>query len=506
MVSGATSLISGRDALAAIEGAIGKARSNEQQLDAALRSAEEEAARLRADRTAALRSLARARLDAMVQEGTTPELLSSLDSAERRALDLVRDRSVALKQKAVERTSLYEAVQQAEAERHGRAATLEQALAAIESVRRAAEPKIRSSAAWKAQEAKIAAAERVAEEADKKADQAEADREAKRKPYEDDPLFMYLWNEKFGTSEYEAGTFARFFDRMVARLVGYQDAAPNYRMLNEIPLRLREHAERRKAAIETERQGLAQAEMAALAEVGAGDLAAKVEAARSALIEAERQLSDRKRKLEAFESDHAAAAEDPVYEKAVAILAEADARDDLRELQRQAAQTRTDEDDRIVRQIAAIDQKLAKAEADVDNIRAEARDLAKRRAEIERERDHFRGRGYDNPYGGFGNGDALGSILGGILQGALQGSILRDALRDGFRQRDNPWGGGPSGGSVFGPWTVPDNRSTPPSGGGQWVPPWLDGGGSSGGGSFGGGSIGGGSGGGGDGFRTGGGV
>ncbi len=506
MVSGATSLISGRDALAAIEGAIGKARGHELQLDAALRSAEEEAARLRADRTAALGSLARVRLDAMMQDGATPELLRSLDAAERRALDMVRDRSIELKQKAAERASLYEAVKAAEGVRHARAETLEQALAAVEGVRRAAEPKIRASAAWKAQEAKIAAAERVAEESEKKAKQAEEDREAKRKPYEGDPLFMYLWNEKFSTSEYEAGPFARFFDRMVARLVGYQDAAPNYRMLNEIPLRLREHAERRKAAVEMERQGLAQAEMAALAEVGAGELAAKVETARAALIEAERQLSDRRRRLEAFESDNATTADDPVYDRAVAILAEADARDDLQELRRQAAQTRTGEDDRIVRQIEAIDQKLAKAEAEVDHIRAEARDLARRRAEIERERDHFRGRGYDNPYGGFGNGNALGSILGGILQGALQGAILRDALRDGFRQRDNPWGGGPSGGPVFGPWTVPDNSPTPPSGGGQWVPPWLDGGGSSGGGSFGGGSIGGGSGGGGDGFRTGGGV
>ncbi len=503
MVSGATSLISGRDALAAIEGAIGKARGNEQQLDAALRSAEEEAARLRADRTAALRSLARARLDAMVQDGASPELLRSLDSAERRALDMVRDRSLLLKQKAAERASLYDAVQQAEGERHRRAETLEQALAGIESIRRAAEPKIRSSAAWKAQEEKIAAAEKIAEEADKKAKLSEEDRETKRKPYEADPLFMYLWNEKFGTAEYQAGSFARFFDRMVARLVGYQDAAPNYRMLNEIPLRLREHAERRKAAVETERQGLAQAEMAALAEVGAGELAAKVETARSALIEAERQLSDRKRRLGAFESDNAAAAEDPVYDQAVALLAEADARDDLQQLYREAARTASPEDDRIVRQIETIDRKLAKAEAEVDHIRAEARDLARRRAEIERERDHFRGRGYDNPYGGFGNGDALGSILGGILQGALQGSILRDALRDGFRQRDNPWGGGRSSGPVVGPWTVPDNSPTPPSGGGQWVPPWLDGGSSGGGGSWG---PGGGSGGGGDGFRTGGGV
>jgi hypothetical protein len=276
-------------------------------------------------------------------------------------------------------------------------------------------------------------------------------------------------------------------------------------MLNEIPTRLREHAERRKTAIETERQGLAKAEADALKELGAADLVGKVESSRQALIEAERTLSVRKAALDEFETKASAALKDPAYEKAVQALAEADQRDDIRQLQAEAQRTPTQDDDRIVRQIAAIDQKLARAEAEVEGIRAEARDMARRRAEIEQERDHFRRRGYDNPYGGFKNDGALAQILGGILQGAIQGAVLRDALRDGYRQRDNPWGGGSSSGPVFGPWTVPD--SAPRPGGGQWTPPWLDGGGLSGGPSGGGWSDGGGGGGGGgDGFRTGGGV
>jgi hypothetical protein len=498
-------MITGRDALATIEQTIATARTNEGQLDAALRSAEEEAARLRADRAAAFRQLARIRLDSFVQEG----VVQDLDNAERRALDMVKDRSFELKQQAVTRKSLFDTVQTSEAERHRRAETLEQALAALEGVRRAAEPKIRASAAWKAQQAKILAAEQIADEADKKAKQAEEDRVIKGKPYEADPLFMYLWKAKFGTAEYEAGFLTKFFDRLIARKVGYPDARANYAMLNEIPLRLREHAERRKAAIETERQGLAQAESAALSEVGAGELVTKVEKARQALIEAEKDLSAKKRKLEEFETETAAAAEDPAYEQAITILAEADSRDDIRELYAEASRTRTKDDEKAVKQIETIEQRLAKAETQIDQIRAEARDLARRRADIERERDHFRKRGYDNPYGGFGNENILGSILGGILQGAVQGTILRDALRDGYRQRDNPWGGGNSGGSVFGPWTAPDNSSSPPSSGGQWVPPWLDGGNSGGGsGSWfpGGGGDSGGGGGGGDGFSTGGGV
>jgi hypothetical protein len=312
---------------------------------------------------------------------------------------------------------------------------------------------------------------------------------------------MYLWKAKFGTAEYEGGFLTRFFDRMIGRKVGYSDARANYAMLNEIPLRLREHAERRKAAIEAERQGLAQAEMAALAEVGGGDLVAQVEKARQALIVAEKELSSRKSALDAFEAENASAAQDAAYEQAVAILAEADSRDELHELYREAAQTPTREDEKIVAQIEKTDARLAKAEGEIAQIRAQARDLARRRAEIERERDNFRRRGYDNPYGGFSNDNMLGQILGGILQGTIQGAILRDALRDGYRQRDNPWGNGPLGGT---PWQVPNNTPSPPSSGGQWLPPWLDGGSS--GGGFSGGGWGGGGGGGGDGFSTGGGV
>ncbi len=489
-------MISGRDALASIEQTIARARASETELEAALHSAEETAARLRAERTAAFKLLAQIRLDSFMRDG----VVGPLDAAERRALDLVKDRTRELQAEAATRQRLYGDVQAAEKDRHAKAAALEQALAALESVKQAAQPKIRASAAWKAQEAKIAAAIKVADEAEKKARVAEQDRIDKGKPYEADPLFMYLWNARFGQAEYKGGAVTRFFDRMIANKVKFADARANYAMLIEIPKRLREHAERRKAAVETEKQGLAAAEARALNEVGAGDLVAKVEAARQTLIDAEKSLSMKKATLDEFETKSAAALKDPAYDQAVQLLAEADSRDDIRKLYAEAARTPTKDDDRIVKQIEQIDARLARVEQDAERTRAEARDMARRRAEIEREREHFRRRGYDNPYGGFQNDNVLGQILGGILSGALQGSILRDALRDGYRQRDNPWGGGGAGGPVFGPWTVPDNSSSPSSGG-QWVPPWLDGGGGPWAGDGGGWS-----GGGGDGFSTGGGV
>jgi hypothetical protein len=502
-------MITGRDALATIEDTISKARKSETSLDSALRSAEESAARLLAERTAAFKQLARVRLDSMMLDGVT----GPLDQAERKALEMVQHRSIELKEQARKRATLFATVQAAETDRHRKAGMLEQALAGLEGIRKASQPKIRDSAVWKEQMEKIATAEKIAEEAEKKTLLSEQDREIKRKPYEADSLFMYLWNAKYNLADYNGGFITKFFDSMIARKIGYPDARANYTMLNEIPLRLREHAERRKQAVLMEKQGLAKAENEALRSLGAGELVAKVDAARNELIQAETKLSESSQALQAFETETAAGAEDPAYEQAVAILAEADSRDDIRELYADAAQTRTKDDERIVAQIEKIEAKLAKAETEIEQTRAEARDIARRRAEIERERDHFRRRGYDNPYGGFQNDSLLGQILGGILQGSIQGTILRDALRDGYRQRDNPWGQDTtSSGSIFGPWSVPDNSPSPPSSSGQWVPPWLDSGSSGdsgggwlgGGGDSGGGSWGGGGGDSGGGFSTGG--
>lgn len=498
-------MITGREALATIEQAIGRARSSETELDSALRSAEEEAARLRAERAKHFRMLAKVRLDSFMQDGVS----GSLDSAERRALELVHTRSMELKEQAAGRSSRFSAVRKGEDLRHDRASQLEQALAGYEAIRKASQGKIEASAPWKAQLAVISNAEKIAEESDKKAHLAEADREEKRKAYEGDSLFMYLWREKFGQAEYQGGLIARFFDRMIAKKVGFADARANYSMMNEIPLRLREHAERRKQAVREAKDGLAQAEAEALKSLGAGDLVGKVASARQALILAETALSSAQADLKAYEDVINAGKEDPAYSEAIEILAEADAREDLRELYREARETKTRDDELVVGQIEMIDAKLTRTEKEIEAIREDARSMARRRAEIERERDQFRRRGYDNPYGGFANESILGHVLGGILQGTIQGTILNDALKDNYRQRANPWNQDTtSSGSIFGPWTVPDwTNSPPPSSGnsGQWVPPWLEGGsGSSSGGSWGGGDSSGGGWGGGGGFDTGG--
>ena len=61
-------------------------------------------------------------------------------------------------------------------------------------------------------------AEAVAAEAEKKAADSEAELSAKRKPYDGDPLFTYLWHRRFGHRRYAPANFARAMDRIVGRL------------------------------------------------------------------------------------------------------------------------------------------------------------------------------------------------------------------------------------------------------------------------------------------------
>jgi hypothetical protein len=85
-------------------------------------------------------------------------------------------------------------------------------------------------------------------------------------------------------------------------------------------------------------------------------------------------------------------------------------------------------------------------------LRTQARQIAQRRTEIERERDNFRRRGYDNPWGGFGNEQVLGQVLGGILGGVISSSVLGGVLNQGYQQRQSPWDQDYGGGGMSGPW------------------------------------------------------
>jgi hypothetical protein len=256
-------------------------------------------------------------------------------------------------------------------------------------------------------------------------------------------------------------------------------------MLNEIPARLRAHADRLKADAEAARTALAAFERERLVAGGAAALEAKAADAKAALDAAEAKLATQREELTRLDEAHAKAVEsgNSLPEAAVSLLAEADAQQDLRELYREAQRTATPADEAILRRIEATDQALLRADREVRAARDQILVLAQRRSELERARGDFRRRGYDGPWGGFEDNGRLQDTLGRVLTGALGGAVLGGILQDSWRPRQTPFDPDFGGGAGF-PLPMPGN-------GGGW------GGGSPGGSS-------GGMGGGDDGFSTGG--
>lgn len=472
-------MISGRQALADMERAISGTRSDEGRLDGVLASATAEAQRLRQSQTEAYRSLARFRLDAIASEAVG----ARLEATERRALQLMEAARATMADLAAKRDAAAAELERVEREYEAASAATDRIDDDIDELTAAVAAAGGADPDWQAARTRVDEAERVAAESEKKADVAEADRRTKGAPYEADPLFMYLWNRRFGTAEYRAGNLVRYLDRKVAALVGYADARPNYAMLVEIPIRLREHAARRHQDVETARAAQAALERA------------KLEAAGIAAVEARRveaqTVQDRSAAALKQARDHLAAIEQQIAlareggdkggcAEALDLIAGEMSREDLKALYRAAAATPDPRDDRLVRQIADLDAAIAKVDGEIAAIRAEAREIARRRSELESVRDDFRRQGYDQPQVVFGNDRLIGEMIGGIIGGVLRSPDLWRVLRDGYgtkpRRADPRYGGGP--------------RFPMPGPGG-----------------FGGGSgPGGGGGGGGDGFRTGGGF
>ncbi|WP_342360681.1 hypothetical protein [Terrarubrum flagellatum] len=441
-------MLTGRDALLSIERAISGARADESSLGQALQSATADAARLMQAETDGFRALARAKLDAMTQS----QIVGELDATEKRALTMIEDARRKLAGLAERQAKTQAALDRAEAAKHDRDEELAQALRALDDFRHAAAERVKSDPVWQTAVAAIATAESIAANADKKASTAEADLAEKGKPYESDPLFMYLWSKKHDQSEDKSGYFVRFFDRKVASLIGYRDARANYAMLREIPARLREHANAKQADVDAAKQRVADVERQALVTGGVEPLEAKAAAAQAAVTAAAGEVEANTAELRRIDAERAQTTGADGYDKAVDFLTEALTREDLQELYDKAARTPAKADDRAVAAIAAARSDRQKANDEAARIREQIRQAASRRADLEGARDRARRQGYDSPMGTLNDNVDLGQILGGILSGAVRGGALDDIFRGNYN--------------------FPTPRSDPNFGGRRSAPSW----------------------------------
>jgi chromosome segregation ATPase len=477
-------MIHGRDQLTIIDQHIATAQNSVDSIHRRLEEAGQRLTEIRNQTAEEFRRLAKFRLD----ELTANRVIARLDETDRAVVGLMQRRSRELSELEVEIQQNLARQSELKSEREEAVRRRDELVTEID--RHAAELRAQLVAqeAYRTQEKNAREAAARAERAETKAAQAEADREEKGRPYREDALFMYLWNRRFLTPDYTGGGLTRALDGWVAKRIHYADARSNYFMLTELPLRLREHAERQKTIAAQESQKLIDLEEQALQVDG-------IRPKKEALLATKKEIESIEARVEAEEKRHEAliekravysAASDELSQQAIQLQVSEIRNDTLSNLYREAQATSRPDDDVIVSRIQGLMAEEQSLSAEIGNLQSELHRQQKSFQEIEELRRRFRRSGYDSGHSYFPGGLDLAALLALLLSGRASGGDVwgRIGREQEFRlPRQHRHGRDRDGG--FFPGGL---------GGGGGLPDIF------GGGSGGGGSIGGG------GFRTGGGF
>ncbi|MDQ1333255.1 MAG: hypothetical protein QG552_205, partial [Thermodesulfobacteriota bacterium] len=231
-------MISGRDTLQEINNHMMQAQSRLADADREMNDLNSQLNQSRIEMAEQYRELAKFRLDEM-KAGTVTDRLNKAHLAVPAFMDQRNRALEALENNIIKSQHRQEMLnQQRETCRDAR----DRAADAFQKQLQISKSALETTEEYMRQHEKLAAAVLIARRADEKASQAEADLSAKGKPYQDDELFMYLWDRRYLTPNYRHGGIVRMLDEWVARLISFKETRADYHMLNELPQRLREHA------------------------------------------------------------------------------------------------------------------------------------------------------------------------------------------------------------------------------------------------------------------------
>jgi chromosome segregation ATPase len=427
-------MLSGRDTLGHLSLTLNTARQELQRLEGDIEMTSQDVAKNRQQQAQALKRLAALRLDAIKQGDVTQRI----DSADHQVAEILSARQTALAQLSRKVTDVSNALIALEADREAIHGDVDTAARVLVDREAEVQAQLDSNQAFNDQLERTRETDAVAVGAEEKAEIAAEDRRLKGEPFEQDELFMYLWNRGFGTSEYRANPLARMLDARVARKCKFKDARANYWMLLEIPKRLEDHAEQVRANADSELDALQTLENEAAKNGGVHD-------AQSALAELEQRQDETDgkiaeaelelRKLQTEQSEYAAGT-DKFIAQCLDVLAEAMERRDVSDLTHLARATMTTEDDAIVDDLRDLRRQDTALHDTLNHNRDVHREHLQRVQELEQVRHKFKRNRYDDLRSGFDKGDLLITMMSQVLGGAVRGDALWDVLRRYQQYRD----------------------------------------------------------------------
>ena len=426
-------MYSGPQALASIDKSLREVRGQLQGLGQRIDESRRDVVQSRSLESQAFQALAGARLS-QLEDGS---LYEAFDAADHKASELLEERDEALadvharmEDSETKQTSL-------EQRREHQAQQIGEQAERLDELQATTQNELKADPRYQSRLGEVEKARDIVQHAEEKVTVAEQDRAEKGRPFENEPLFMYLWRRRYGTSEYNAGRFARLLDRWVARLCGYNDARPNYARLLEIPKRLEEHAETRRQELDAELVKLEAIEEEMAEKHGIPALQDKLDQERLTLEEIDQSIAKQETRFRGLLDKKAdfEAGKDVYYQQALDVLVKQLQREPLPELLREAQQTAGGQDDAWVRSIAESQARQAALNEYLDEQREVHSKYVQRLNELEDIRRRFKRKRFDaknsdfSDAGAFGRG--LGDFLGGVLSSRQFWRMVLD--QQGFR-------------------------------------------------------------------------
>lgn len=446
-------MISGRDTLGVIDGSLNKERGGIEAAETRVAEVSRELLALQQARVEDYRELARLRVD-MISSGN---MLSGIDAVGRQVATALKAREAAEAELDARLPALQEERARLEAERETQRLALEKVSETLDIAEAETQARLDTDAEYRARQQRTREAERIAKHAEDKALHSEQEKDEKGQSYRDDTLFMYLWARHYGTPQYQAWPVTRWLDSRIARLIDFEDARANYARLQEIPVRLREHAEEKKRDAEAAFAELRGLDEKARQQDGILALEATRDEEQSALEAVDTRIEQAAgRYQQLLESKEAfAAGEDEYYRKAVDYVASELRREETHELRRDAMATPFPDDDLIVNRLFEREQQVQQLEGSLNELKTALRQQHKKLQELESLRADFRRSRFDQVGYSFSDGSLITAMLGSFLNGMLDRDSLWRVLQQQQRyrpQRTDPgFGSGGFGrGTVWG--------------------------------------------------------
>lgn len=465
-------MISGPQTLRHLDQGLVSVRKDINRIDHELNHVSEVLHANRRNQARSLKQLAKIRLD----EITQGSFLGELEAADQRALGLLQERQHAYEQLEglVEITS--DILEQLEQDREVALETLNNRAQAIIDCEYKIQAELENDKDYQKQLQEARKNDSIADQAEEKAEFSENDRQEKSIPYENNTLFMYLWDRKYGTPDYRGNSLTRFIDRWVESLCDYDEYRVNYWTLLEIPKRLHIHAEAARRNSDNTLEALEKLETIKAHQAGLPRLQEDhtqglkiVDGIDDRIEEQEKELNQLLEQRTQFIE-----AKDTYMEQSLQTLTTALSSKGVYELRIATSQTVSNQDDLVVRELSELQDQHNDLEEELRSHRRMHESKLDRLQQLENVRRQFKNRRFDDVRSGFGNEGLVTSMFNQFLNGLIGGGELWQVFERHQRHRDvGAWPDFGSGGLGLptrrrSPWHLPSGRGR--SGGGFRLP------------------------------------